>query len=291
MAETKINANQLQSGGDLDEYLKRSSVPVITAEEYEEVTNADEDRTYYAPDGSLVYDAYVDDEISDCIFIVKPKEIDPNLDDDKALDTYVWAVSWIDEDYVQLALVGTDIAIKGKIETDEETGDHRVVYGYVSTPLAVDSFGTVDGMLNITGEYADLGVYNDDGQVDIAPNIISFSSGEDPSVSFQVQPVNDSLIVETSCTNSGVQKHANMKLTSSDVLFTLPADTYIRGNADTEKVDLKRQWKNSPADATFQTETAIWSKDANRIVKCTQADYDALVSAGTVDANTLYLIV
>lgn len=122
-------------GGDLNEYLKRSSVPVIVADDYDEVTDADEANTVYAPEQSLVFEAYDEEEIRNCIFVVNPKEIDPDLEDESALDTYVWAVSWVSDEVVQLSLVGTNIYVNGTLEEDEETGDHRIVYGYISNPL------------------------------------------------------------------------------------------------------------------------------------------------------------
>lgn len=143
-------------GGDLNEYLKKSSVPVYEADDFEDIYNADETATYYLPDGTNVYDAYEDDGAVDAIFIVNPKEIDPELDDANALDTYVWEVTWKNETTYLAKMVGSNVIVQGSLEEDEETGDHRVVYGpieYVKTSIvqctqaeydALVSGGTVD---------------------------------------------------------------------------------------------------------------------------------------------------
>ena len=46
------------------------------------------------------------------------------------------------------------------------------------------------------------------------------------------------------------------------------------------------------ADGTLSTgTTVVTSSDITNIVKCTQAEYDALVSGGTVSSTTFYIIV
>ena len=57
-------------------------------------------------------------------------------------------------------------------------------------------------------------------------------------------------------------------------------DIYVKGNVEVYTTDDITDYVN-----------AVMSKDIARMVKCTQAEYDALVSGGTVDNSTFYVII
>lgn len=257
-----------------------TSVPTVTSSDYETVTDAN-NVTYYAPDWSEILDIYDEDGTYNSIFIVKPFEIDSELEDADALDTYVWAVSWKDDEHLYLSLFGSNAVVEGLVETDPETFDMRVTYSNVKYP-STDNGG---------------------GSTGVTPTVVSFTGQTSATLAtgltledYEAILVYKNGVLQRETTVDPASTN-DYSISTNNIVFTsalVATDVVTIVALGEVSSSLDAYLTKTEAASTYATQASttnmVTSTDIHNIVLCTQAEYDAMEQAGTLVSTTWYLI-